>query len=130
MIRFAEALSASHEGRDRIQFLEASAKDLPIPDATATVVLVINSLHHWQDTKASLAGAVRSLKPGGRLFVSAEEPHDGRFGHGDGQLSDPASAARTIENAGLFDVSLSKDSEDEIRLFLAFGRKLALHGGR
>lgn len=70
MIRIARELSASHVARDRIQFLKGSAEDLPLPDASATVVMAINSLHHWQEPATGLAEDVRAPVPGGRLSIA------------------------------------------------------------
>lgn len=123
MIRFAIELSSSHEGRDRIQFHECAAEDLAIQEATATVVLAINSLHHSQDTEAGLAEVMRVLKPGGRLLVSDEEPEDGQFGHGDGPLSDPAAVVRTVNNCGFVDVNVSRHAERAVKMLLVTARK-------
>jgi SAM-dependent methyltransferase len=125
MIRFAEALSASHEGHDRIQYLEGPAENLPLPGASATAVLAINSLHHWQDAEAGLAEVIRVLKPGGRLFVADEEPTPGQFGHTDGQLADPAFVVRTIEGAGFVDVALSKHAQGRVSMLMVAARKEA-----
>jgi ubiquinone/menaquinone biosynthesis C-methylase UbiE len=90
MLRYARELSADHEGQARIEFREAPAEKLPVADAAATVVLAVNSLHHWQDADAGLAEVQRVLAPGGRLFVGDEEVGEGRFGHGEGKMADPA----------------------------------------
>ena len=113
MIRIANELSASHAGLSRIEFLEGPAENVPISDGTASVVMAINSLHHWDDVQAGLAEVLRILRPGGRLFVSEEELEDGQFGHGDGQLSNSTFVMRTIKGAGFAGVSLNQHSGDE-----------------
>ena len=89
-------------------------------------MLAIKSLHHWQDAKAGLAEVMRVLKPGGRLFVSDEEPVAGRFGHGGGQLADPAFVVRTIKEAGFVDATLSQHSEGEVSMLVLAARKQAV----
>jgi SAM-dependent methyltransferase len=118
MIRMARQLSASHDARDRIQFLEGSAEDLPLPDASTTVVMAINSLHHWQDAAAGLAEARRVLVPGGRLLIADEEPEEGCWGHGSGPMTDPAEVVRTVERAGFDQVKTSRHREGEVRMNL------------
>ena len=124
MIRFAEELSASHEGRNRMEYLEGSAEDLPLPDASATVALAINSLHHWVDPPVGLAETLRVLKPGGRLFV-ADEEHEGRWGHPDGPLADPAAVERVVKEAGFVEISVSKHAKGDVKMLLLSARKKA-----
>ena len=123
MLRYARDLSATHEGLPRIEFREAPAENLPVADAAATVILAINSLHHWQDANAGLAEVQRVLVPGGRLFVSDEEVGEGRFGYGEGELADPAHVLGLLKEAGFVDVTLRKHAEGQERMLLAAGRK-------
>ena len=123
MLRYARELSAEHEGQARIEFREAPAEKLPVADGAATVVLAVNSLHHWQDPDAGLAEVQRILVPGGRLIVGDEEVGDGRFGHGEGDMADPAYVLGLLEGSGFVDVTLRKHEEGEVRMFLAAGRK-------
>ena len=125
MIRMARQLSASHGGRDRIQFLEGSAEDLPLPDHSATVVMAINSLHHWHDAAAGLAEAMRVLAPGGRLLIADEEPETGCWGHGSGPLTDPVEVVRAVERAGFAQVKTSRHREGEVRMNLLLARRPA-----
>jgi ubiquinone/menaquinone biosynthesis C-methylase UbiE len=123
MLRFARELTKEHERQPRIEFREAPAEKLPVPDNTATVVLVINSLHHWQDVDAGLAEVLRILKPGGRLFLGDEEVGNGRCGHGEGKMTEPAYVLSLLERAGFVDVTLRKHADGEVRMFLFEGRK-------
>ena len=127
MIRIARELSASHASRDRIRFLEGSAEDLPLPDASATVVMAINSLHHWQDPVAGLAESMRVLVPGGRFLIADEEPEKGCWGHGSGPMTDPAEVVRTVKRAGFTQVKTSLHSEGEVRMNLLLARSPARH---
>jgi SAM-dependent methyltransferase len=125
MIRFARELSSSHAGRDRIQFLAGSAEDLPLPDASATVAMAINSLHHWQNPTAGLAEAMRVLAPGGRLLIADEEPAKSCWGHGTGPLTDPVEVVRTVERAGFAQIKTSRHREGEVRMNLLSARRPA-----
>jgi SAM-dependent methyltransferase len=118
MIRFARKLSASHPGRDRIRYLKGSAEDIPLPDASVTVVMAINSLHHWQDAAAGLAEVKRVLVASGRLLIADEEPAKGRWGHGSGPLTDPAQVVRTVERAGFVEIETSRHTEGGVRMNL------------
>lgn len=123
MIRFSNELSVSHEGRARIEFLQGPVEQIPLPDSAATVEMAINSLHHWEDVQAGLAEVLRILQPGGQFLVSEEELEDGQFGHGDGQLSDPASVMRTIRGAGFVEVNLSQHSDGEVSMLTVAARR-------
>ena len=125
MIRFANKLSESHDGGERIEFIESPAERLPIADNSVTVALAINSLHHWDDPTVGLAEAMRILKPGGRLLVTAEEPEDGKFGHGEGPLAEPGSVTGAIADAGFTDVVLSRHAEGDVRMLAVAARKSA-----
>jgi demethylmenaquinone methyltransferase/2-methoxy-6-polyprenyl-1,4-benzoquinol methylase len=51
--------------------LEADARALPLPDASADGVMLVSMLHHVDDPGAALAQARRILRPGGRLALMA-----------------------------------------------------------
>jgi SAM-dependent methyltransferase len=123
MIRIARELSASHPKWDRIQYTEGSAEDLPLPAASATVAMAINSLHHWRDAGAGLTEVKRILVPGGRLLIADEEPAKGRWGHGSGPLTDPAVVVRTVERAGFVEVETSRHREGQVRMNLLSARR-------
>ena len=123
MIRIASELSASHARRDRIQYLHGSAENLPLPGASATVAMAINSLHHWQDPAAGLAEVMRVLAPGGRLLLADEEPQKGCWGHGTGPMTDPAKVVQAVERAGFVEVKTSRHAEDEITMNLLAARR-------
>lgn len=57
-------------GNGRISFRQGRAEALPLPDASATVVWSLSSVHHWQDPAAGFAEIYRVLAPGGRLVIA------------------------------------------------------------
>ena len=50
--------------------VRGSALDLPLPDASADVVVAPFSLKEWPDRARGVAECVRVLRPGGRLLVA------------------------------------------------------------
>jgi SAM-dependent methyltransferase len=123
MIRLARDLSSSHPGQTRLEFREGSAERVVYPDGAATVVMVINSLHHWGDVQAGLAEAERILRPAGRLLISEEELDDGRFGHGQGQLADVEYIMAAVRQAGFAQPSLSRHSDGDVDMLLVTAHK-------
>jgi SAM-dependent methyltransferase len=77
MLRLARALT-----RDRaaIDWAEGTAERLPEPDASATVVWSLATVHHWTDVTAGLAEARRVLVPGGRLLAIERQVRPGATG--------------------------------------------------
>jgi ubiquinone/menaquinone biosynthesis C-methylase UbiE len=67
MLRVARALTRSRN----IRYVEGAAEALPLPDAFATVVWAIATVHHWRDVDDGLREVRRILRPGGR-FVAIE----------------------------------------------------------
>lgn len=53
---------------------------MPFPDGTFSVIVTIDSMHHWPDRDRGLATLVRKLAPGGRLLIA--ERSIVRGGHG------------------------------------------------
>ena len=118
MLRIAREQTTSHPARDRIEFLEGEAGNLPLPDASITVALAINSLHHWNDPAEDLVEVLRVVVPEGRLLVADEETEDGTCGYGEGPLTDPEAVTRLIEDAGFIDAEVARHTEDDVKMFL------------
>jgi SAM-dependent methyltransferase len=82
MLRLARILTRSSLP---VRYLQAGAEALPLPDAWASVVWSIASVHHWTDLDAGLREARRVLRPAGRLVAIerlAEPGAQGHAGHG------------------------------------------------
>lgn len=56
-------------------FAVGDGRRLPVGDATADRVLLIEVLHHVRDADVVLAEALRTLRPGGSILVEESEFH-------------------------------------------------------
>ncbi len=118
MLRYARALSL---GRRRTRYVEGAAEHLPLPDASATAVWAIATVHHWHDVDAALAEARRVLGPGGRVVAIERATHAGATGlasHGWTDEQAAAFAARA-RRAGFVDVTVARHAEGLRRAVLA-----------
>ncbi len=61
-------MAASRTGGN-VTFLEGSAEKIPLPDASADLVVSHNSVKHWNDRAAGLGEIMRVLRPGGYLWL-------------------------------------------------------------
>ena len=57
------------ERHDNVEFHEAEATSLPVPDATFERVLCVQVLEYVRDVSAALREMHRALRPGGRVLV-------------------------------------------------------------
>lgn len=114
MLRIARvATRGGIAARDRrnIDWIEAAAEDLPIPDASATVLWTLKSVHHWTDVRAGLAQAYRVLRPGGRLLAIERLVQPGARGlssHG-WTTKQAESFAALCQTAGFSNVRVSEE---------------------
>lgn len=70
----AIAYSRSHHGRKGVRFLQGSAHNTGLPEASVDVVVSFETLEHLQDEPALLSEFHRLLAPGGVLMLST--PND------------------------------------------------------
>lgn len=87
------------------RYLEGGAQALPLPDASADVVVFANSLHHvpGEHLDAALSEAARVLRPGGVLYVQepvAEGPYFELLRPVDDETAVRAAAHAAIGRAG------------------------------
>lgn len=61
---------AAYRGLADAEFVEADATTIPLPGATADLLLSYWGLHCFDDPAAALREAARVVKPGGRLVGS------------------------------------------------------------
>ena len=78
-LRFARAITSVRH-MPRVTFLAGSAESMPLPEASATVVWSMSSVHHWGDRVRGLAEARRVLAPGGRLLLAERRVKQGARG--------------------------------------------------
>ena len=57
------------EGHDNVEFHEADATSLPVPDASFDRAIAVQVLEYVRDVPAALAELRRALRPGGRVLV-------------------------------------------------------------
>ncbi|HET9253567.1 MAG TPA: class I SAM-dependent methyltransferase [Pseudonocardiaceae bacterium] len=77
MLRLARALTSE---RESITWIEGTAEDLRLPDASVNVLWTLASVHHWKDVRAGLDEAWRVLTPGGRLLALERQVRPGATG--------------------------------------------------
>lgn len=97
--------------RSGVTLLEGGAEALPLPNASATVVWALATVHHWPDVGAGLAEAHRVLAPGGRLLAVERQISPGATGFAShGWTAAQAEAfAQLCRTAGFTEVAV--DSE-------------------
>lgn len=65
---------------DTIQFQQATAEDLPFPNAQFDLVFSTMTFHHWQNQRRGIAEVARVLTPDGRWLL-ADFVASGWMGH-------------------------------------------------
>ena len=70
MIKRAKAAASRLEWRDRIEFIEAGAEDVPLPDASIDTVVLTFVLCTIPDWQGALAEARRVLQPDGQILFT------------------------------------------------------------
>ena len=78
---------------ERAELHTANASALPLEDASADVVLFVNTLHHI-DPKAAMREAARVVKPGGVVVVATDERIYEMANWSNGRVRDELSRAR------------------------------------
>ncbi len=62
--------------RDRLEILDGTAEQLPVPDSSVDAAWAVNAMHHWFDLDAGIDELARVLRPGGRLVLVDEDFDD------------------------------------------------------
>ena len=102
MIAAAKAQSSDAS----LELHAADAAALPVEDASADQVVVLNALHHFPDPAAAMAEVKRILKPGGTVWVGTDEDVYDMAGWSNGRVRDELSGVgfrrirQTSQNEG------------------------------
>lgn len=109
MLQLAKALTRQPAG---ITWAEGTAEDLRQPDASATVLWGVATVHHWKDVNAGLAEARRVLAPGGRILAIERRVLPGASGLASHGWTDQQaqSFADQCSGAGFDDVHVEQHS--------------------
>jgi len=118
MIRIATEQTVGHACAERIRFVEGPAEKLPLESGSASVVMAINSLHHWEQPATGLEEVWRILAPGGRFLIGDEETETGGWSHAEGDLSDATEIRRLVESQGFESVRTSRHTDADAVLLL------------
>ncbi|MFJ3922147.1 class I SAM-dependent methyltransferase [Streptomyces sp. NPDC090022] len=73
MLAMARRRCAAQIRRGRVRLAPGTAACTGAPDASADVVISVNTLQLWPDVPAALRELHRVLRPGGRMVLSAHE---------------------------------------------------------
>jgi len=71
-------LSKAAENQAQLNLVQANAAKLPIQNASFDFIFCVNALHHFDDPVSFILQASQLLRPGGRLAIIGQVPHDRR----------------------------------------------------
>jgi ubiquinone/menaquinone biosynthesis C-methylase UbiE len=109
----------------RVRFLDGDAADLPLPDASADLVLSTFSLHHWSDPALAFSEIHRVLRPGGLLLLYDLRRDTRRFFYWGARIAQtfvvPAAVRRADEPGGSILASYTPNEIEELFARSPFG---------
>lgn len=73
-------LKQAKKNHPLLKIIPGYASNIPMPDNYFDIIIIYDSLHHWQDHNNSLKELYRVLKISGKLVIGEIHPHH-RFGH-------------------------------------------------
>ena len=96
--------------RPAVTWTEGCAESLPLPDASATVVWSLSTIHHWADVGVGLAEVRRVLTRGGRFLGVERRVRPGATGHASHGWTDEQAEvfARDCTSAGFSEVRVER----------------------
>ncbi|HZP31369.1 MAG TPA: class I SAM-dependent methyltransferase [Acidimicrobiia bacterium] len=124
MLRVARMLARG----PAVRFVEGTAEELPLPDASATLVWTIASVHHWGDLDAALREVQRVLQPGGRFVAVERATQPGASGLASHGWTDEQAAAfaQQCRDDGFGNVHVEHDRANRRRPLVAVVATAAL----
>ena len=111
--------------RGRVTFLHGAAESLPLPDASATVLWSLASIHHWPDVEGGLDEAHRVLRPGGRLLALERRTAPGANGLASHGWTDAQAAvfAGMCADHGFVDLAVDHHQRSDREVTTVLGRR-------
>jgi ubiquinone/menaquinone biosynthesis C-methylase UbiE len=105
MLDLARRLTRRRAG---VRYREGAAEAIPVPDASATVVWALATVHHWPALGPALAEIGRVLEPGGRFLAIERRTRPGATGLAShGWTPEQAEAfAALCRDAGFIDIAV------------------------
>jgi ubiquinone/menaquinone biosynthesis C-methylase UbiE len=107
MLRVARLAGlVDRRGRATPRYRVGAAEQLPCPDASASVVWSLSTVHHWPELDDGLAEVRRVLRPGGRFLAIEHQSPPGATGIAShGWTTEQAERfGAHLEDAGFIDV--------------------------
>jgi SAM-dependent methyltransferase len=117
--RNAASIAAGH-----VQLHHGDGTALPLPDSSVDAVLGVHTVYFWPDPAATLADALRVLRPGGRIVLAlrtADQPLPRRFDRTVYRVPTTAQTVDWLRDAGFVDVEVHRrpDIAESIRWITA-----------
>jgi ubiquinone/menaquinone biosynthesis C-methylase UbiE len=114
MLRCARLLTRGAKAR-RSRYVQGGAEAIPLPDADATVVWAIATVHHWPEVEGAIDEIRRVLRPGGRLLAMERRSRAGATGLASHGWTDEQAElfAALCREHGLHDVSVERHRLDQ-----------------
>jgi ubiquinone/menaquinone biosynthesis C-methylase UbiE len=95
--------------RGDITYLQGAAEAIPLPDAAATVVWALATVHHWPALEQGLEEVARVLAPGGRFLAAERRTTPGATGLASHGWTDAQAEAFAVlcREAGFLEVEVA-----------------------
>lgn len=119
--------------RKQIRVVDGVAEKLGLADASVTMAMAVNAVHHWSNIEVAASELARVLKPGGQVLLvdeqfrdpthpdydRHEEKHDQKFDEADLDRT-----VRALEDAGLSDVVGKRETLAEVPVLSFTAKKV------
>jgi ubiquinone/menaquinone biosynthesis C-methylase UbiE len=125
MLRLARVLTRVRRPAGEIDWVQAGAEDLTLPDDSVTVCWSLASVHHWPDLEGGLSEVNRVLSPGGTFTAIEKRTQPGATGNAShGWTPDQASTfAAMLTDHGFRSAEVSDHDLGRRRVVAVTGHK-------